>query len=45
MWQLATHWSEYQGYLLGLEQQLDRATLPGLGAVRMEDTYVPLQLL
>jgi len=45
LWQLATHWSEYQGYLLGLEQQLDRATLPGLGAVRMEDTYVPLQLL
>jgi HEAT repeat protein/AAA+ ATPase superfamily predicted ATPase/energy-coupling factor transporter ATP-binding protein EcfA2 len=44
LWQLASHWSEYQGYLQELEQRLDRASLPGLGAVRLEDTYVPLQL-
>jgi len=44
-WQTATHWSAYQAYLESLESRLADIDLPGIGAVRLDEMFVPLQLL
>lgn len=42
--QLATHWGAYTRFLSGLEADLNSVELPGLGAVRLESTFVAIRL-
>ncbi len=43
-WQVARHWNTYVEYLQRLERGLEDVTLPGLGGVRLDESYVPMQL-
>ena len=43
-WQIARRWADYVDYLRTIERQLEDVRLPGLGRVRLDESYVPLQL-
>jgi len=43
-WQVATHWRAYTEYLERIEGQLGAVSLPGLGEIALEDSYVPIDL-
>jgi HEAT repeat protein/Cdc6-like AAA superfamily ATPase len=42
---IARRWNDYVDYLKFIEQSLEQVTLPGLGQVQLDDSYVPLQML
>lgn len=43
-WQVATHWRAYVDYLNTILNQLGDVNLPGLGEIKLDDSYVPLAL-
>ncbi len=43
-WQVATHWSAYVNYLETIDRQLGTMHLPALGELRLDDSYVPIEL-
>lgn len=43
-WQVARHWAAYTAYLEALQARLGLVRLPGLGEVRLDESYVPVAL-
>jgi len=43
-WQIVTGWGAYLAYLESIEQRIGTVTLPGLGQVRLDDSFVPVRL-